>query len=259
MEDRNTMHIQRIKINLVVVGLVLTGFLVTTISQANPATDGLVGYWPFDEGKGKVATDVSGNKLDGKLAGNPKWVDGKFGKALEFDGKTEHVVVADNDKLDFTKKLTFMAWFNPSAVLTKRRMMVKNNSIFVIFDFGGDGIELLVKPDNTFAESNTTDWKVGQWYHFAGTFDGKTMKVYINGKLDGEAKNSVPIAPSDLELWIGGDDFGRPTDFFPGIIDEVRIYDKTLSATDVQKVMDTPQVVGIRDKLTICWAQIKGH
>ena len=83
------------------------------------------------------------------------------------------------------------------------------------------------------------------------------MKVYINGNLEGEAANGVPIAPSNLEFWIGGDDFGRPTDFFPGKIDEVRLYDRTLSEADIQKVMETPQDVEARGKLTTTWGQLK--
>ena len=233
-------------------------FIFASISMAGVAEEGLVGYWPFDEGTGKVAKDVSGNGLDGEFVGSPKWVDGKFGKALEFDGATAHVTVADDDKLDITKNLTIMAWFSPNDVLTSQRMMVKNNSIFVIFDFGNtNSVELLVKPNNTFVESKTTDWKVGEWYHFAGTFDGKVMRVYVNGQLEGETNNNVPIAPSDLELWIGGDDFGRPTDHFPGIIDEVRIYEKTLSEAEIQKVMETPQAVEAEDKLTTSWGRIK--
>ena len=83
------------------------------------------------------------------------------------------------------------------------------------------------------------------------------MKVYINGKLEGEADNNVPITPSDLELWIGGDDNGRPTDHFPGKIDEVRLYEKALSEADIQKVMETPQDVEARGKLTTTWGKIK--
>ncbi|MCE2402955.1 LamG domain-containing protein [Candidatus Poribacteria bacterium] len=226
---------------------------------ANVAEKGLVAYWAFDEGTGKAATDATGNGHNGEFNGAPKWVDGKFGTALEFDGEDDYVAVADDDALDLTDSITLMAWFNPNDVLTSRRLMVKNDSIFVIFDFGNtNSIDFLVKPNNTHAESTTTDWKVGEWYHFAGTFDGKTMKVYINGKLEGEKPNDVPIAPSDLELWIGGDDYGRPTDFFPGKIDEVRLYDKTLSEADIQRVMDTPADVQARGKLTTTWAKIKG-
>ena len=234
--------------------------IIANLGVANVAEEGLVAYWPFDEGSGKTAEDVTGNGHDGKFAGAPKWVDGKFGTALEFDGEEDHVVVADDAALAIEENITFMAWFSPGDVLTSRRLMVKNNSIFVIFDFGNkDSIDFLVKPDNTFAESTTTDWKVGEWYHFAGTFDGKTMKVYVNGKLEGEAANNVPIALSDLELWIGGDDFGRPTDFFPGTIDEVRLYEKTLTEAEIQKVMETPQDVEARGKLTTAWGKIKAR
>lgn len=239
--------------------LLLCSLIITSLSIANPAEDGLVAYWSFDEGTGKTAADATGNGHDGEFNGAPKWVAGKFGTALEFDGKGDYVAVADDDALDLTDKITLMAWFSPNDVLTSRRLMVKNNSIFVIFDFSNaNSIDFLVKPNNTFAESKTTDWKVGEWYHFAGTFDGKTLKVYINGELEGEAANNVPIAPSDLELWIGGDDNGRATDWFPGKIDEVRLYDKTLSGADIQRVMDTPADVQARDKLTTTWGKIKG-
>lgn len=238
----------------------LCSLIITSLSIANPAEDGLVAYWSFDEGAGKTAADVTGNGHDGKFEGAPKWVAGKFGTALEFDGEDDYVVVPDDDALDITENITLMAWFSPNDALTSRRMISKNDSIFVIFDFGNskDSIDFLVKPNNTNAESTTTDWKIGQWYHFAGTFDGKTMKVYINGKLEGEKPNDVPIAPSDLDLWIGGDDYGRPTDHFPGKIDEVRLYDKTLSGADIQRVMDTPADVQALGKLTTTWAKLKG-
>ena len=83
------------------------------------------------------------------------------------------------------------------------------------------------------------------------------MKVYVNGKLEGDAANNVPIAPSALELWIGGDDFGRPTDYFPGKIDEVRLYEKTLTEAEIQKVMETPQNVQARGKLATAWGKLK--
>ena len=234
--------------------------IIANFSIANVAEDGLVAYWPFDEGKGKEAIDITGNGLDGEFNDDPKWVDGKFGTGLEFDGVDDHVIVADDPALAIEENITLMAWFCPNDDLTGHRLMSKNNSIFVIFDFGNaDSIDFLVKPNNTFAESKTTDWKVGEWYHFAGTFDGKTMKVYINGELEGEAANDVPIAPSGLELWIGGDDLGNATDHFPGKIDEVRLYEKTLSEADIQKVMETPQDVEARGKLTTTWGNLKAE
>lgn len=239
--------------------LLFCTLFIVNLSIANVADDGLVGYWAFDEAAGDKASDATGNGHNGQFEGAPKWVEGKFGSALEFDGATDYVAVTDHDSLDFEENLTIMAWFSPTDILTSRRMMVKNDSIFVIFDFGNtNSADLLLKPNNTFAESTTTVWNIGEWYHYAGTFDGKTMKVYINGKLEGEAANDVPITPSDLDFWIGGDDYGRPSDFFPGIIDEVRIYEKALSEADIQKVMDTPQDVTVQGKLTTTWGNIKG-
>ena len=230
-------------------------FIAISSSVAGVADEGLVAYWAFDEGSGKTVADVTGNGHNGKFFDSPKWVEGKFGMALEFDGENDRVTIADDDALDITKNLTLMTWFNPNDSLNGRRMMVKNDSIFVIFDFGNkDSVELLVKPNNTFVETKTTDWKVGTWYHFAGTFDGKTMKVYINGKLEGETANNVPIAPSNLEFWIGADDLGS---HFPGKIDEVRLYEKTLTEAEIQTVMDTPQAVQARGKLTTTWGKIK--
>lgn len=241
-----------------VLSLLFSLLIITNLSIANVAEDGLVAYWPFDEGKGKEAIDVTGNGHDGEFHGKPKWVEGKFGTGLEFNGVDDHVIVADDPAFAIEENITLMTWFSPDDDLTGHRLMSKNNSIFVIFDFGDkNSIDFLVKPNNTFAQSTTTDWKVGEWYHFAGTFDGKTMKVYINGELEGEAANNVPIAPSGLELWIGGDDLGNATDHFPGKIDEVRLYEKTLSEADIQKVMETPQDVEARGKLATTWGKLK--
>ena len=234
--------------------------VIANLSIANVAEDGLVAYWPFDEGKGKEAIDVTGNGHDGEFNDDPKWVDGKFEAGLEFDGVDDHVIVEDDPAFVIEENITIMMWFSPNEDLTGHRLMSKNNSIFVIFDFGdAASIDFLVKPNNTFAQSTTTDWKVGEWYHFAGTFDGKTMKVYINGELEGEAPNGVPIAPSNLELWIGGDDLGNATDHFPGKIDEVRLYEKTLSEADIQQVMETPQDVEARGKLATAWGKLKSR
>lgn len=75
-------------ISLIFIGAIFTG---QSIAKIDPKT--IEGLWLFDEGKGNVAVDSSGKGLDGKLIGNPTWVDGKFGKALEFDGKAAYVEV----------------------------------------------------------------------------------------------------------------------------------------------------------------------
>jgi hypothetical protein len=220
----------------------------------------LVGYWPFDEGAGNVAADASGNGHDGELIDSPAWVQGKFGKALDFGGTGSYVLVPDDDALDLTDAVTITAWFNLNeAIVGQRRMMSKNNSIFLLFDFGDpNSLDFLVKPDNDFTESTTTDWKIGQWYHFAGTYDGDALRIYIDGKLEGETTGVPPMDSSDLDLWIGADDWQLPTTSFPGILDDVRIYSRALSEDEIGGVILGAAAVQMsEDKLPVTWGSMK--
>ena len=238
--------------------LAAAAMLAAGVASGVALEDGLVAYWDFDENAGNTANDRTGNGHDGELVGKPEWVEGPFGSALRFDEADEYVLVPHDDALNFTDAVTFALFFNPDGDLTSRRLLVKNNSIFVIFDFGvSTSIDFLVKPNNDFAESTTTDWAVGTWYHFAGTFDGDTLRVYVDGALEGESETGIPIAGSDLDLWIGADDFGRPTDAFPGIIDEVRLYDRALDAGEIADVMEGPQAVDAHAKAPVAWGRLK--
>ncbi len=231
--------------------------VIASVSVA-ATEDGLVAYWDFDENGGGTANDRSGNGHEGELVGDVEWVEGKFGSALRFDEAEEYVLVPHDDALNFTDAVTFALFFNPDGDLTSRRLIVKNNSIFVIFDFGvTTSIDFLVKPDNDFAESTTTEWEVGTWYHFAGTFDGDALRVYVDGVLEGEKDIGVDIAPSDLDLWIGADDFGRATDAFPGLIDEVRLYDRPLSEGEIGDLIEGPKAVDPRGKAPAAWGVLK--
>ena len=128
----------------------------------------------------------------------------------------------------------------------------------MIFDFGvATSIDFLVKPNNDFVESTTAEWTVGTWYHFAGTFDGDTLRVYVDGELEGETDIGVDIAPSDLDLWIGADDNGRPTDSFPGVLDEVRLYDRALTQGEIGELLEGPRAVDARAKAAVVWGGLK--
>ena len=83
--------------------------IIPSLSIANVAEDGLVAYWPFDEGEGKEAIDVTGNGHDGEFNGKPKWVEGKFSTALEFNGVDDHVIVADDPAFAIEENITLMA------------------------------------------------------------------------------------------------------------------------------------------------------
>ena len=84
------------------------------------------------------------------------------------------------------------------------------------------------------------------------------MNIYINGQLEGEKKNAAGIAPSDLDLWIGADDWQMSASSFPGVIDEVRIYNKSLTKGEIKKLMTRPMAVSkTPDRLTVTWSRLK--
>ena len=101
---------------IVLFALFIAGvFIGSTNAKIDPKT--IVGLWLFDEDGGDTAKDSSGNKNDGKLLGNPKWVAGKFGKALQFDGSSTSVDCGNTDTLDIptNSAVTMCAWVKSSV------------------------------------------------------------------------------------------------------------------------------------------------
>jgi len=244
----------------IMTGICVFIFLLSALSTAiGQAEQNLVAYWPLDDGSGTKARDASGNGHDGTLEGDAEWILGKYGQALDFGAGDGYVVVPDDDELDLSQAVTYMGWFNLNEPIAgQRRLMSKNDSIFLLFDFGvADSLDLLVKPNNNFAES-TTPFEVGEWYHFAGTYDGDSLGMYINGELEGEAGGVPEIATSDLELWIGADDWQPGITTFPGILDDIRIYSKALTPAQIAQAMSGPEAVQMTaEKLSVTWGLMK--
>lgn len=233
--------------------------------SANISHAGLVAAWSFDEGKGDKVKDITGNGNDGKFVGNPKWVDGKYGTALEFDGVSSYVEVPDSDFLDITENLTWTAWFKPSVTIDSSnagavRLMSKNNAYFLLFNYqqvGNLGFLIKTGGANFVVHSTTNTWNAGEWYHVAGTYDIKELKIYINGKLENKVEHAGTIDVTDLTLWIGADDLPN---YFPGAIDDVRIYNSVLTEAEVLKIMiQAVTAVESHGKLASTWGSIKSE
>jgi hypothetical protein len=98
-------------------------YSVGTNKRLIDQAQGLVGYWPFDEGSGTIAYDYSGNGNNGTLVNGPQWVDGKVGKALMFNNSGGRVEIPDNDLLsthavDSTQEQTIVVWIKPTIPLS---------------------------------------------------------------------------------------------------------------------------------------------
>ncbi|MDQ1329160.1 MAG: hypothetical protein QG641_2449, partial [Candidatus Poribacteria bacterium] len=98
--------------------ILITGLLVVfSVEKASLASEGPLGYWPFDDGSGDIATDKSGNGHDAKIV-DAKWIKaGKFKMALEFDGKSSYVDIPQSDAMETWEAFTFMAWIYPTNFL----------------------------------------------------------------------------------------------------------------------------------------------
>ncbi len=226
----------------------------------------LIAAYSFDKDTATQIKDVSGNGLNG-TGKDTKLVDGKFGKALEFDGTKSQVEIANNAKLNIKTAITVETWVKPSKYNDLSAVVQKwgdaTNRRQYLLCFVADKVRFYISgAGNTWpSAASAAVVKTGEWTHIAGTYDSKAIKVYINGKLDGEFANAEGLFASDLPAWIGG--YGPDAEFgsnrhFPGVIDEVRFWSGILTAEEIQKGMAGPTTaVDTFGKLATKWGGIK--
>ena len=216
---------------------------------------------PFDEGEGNVTKDLSPFGNDGGLRQGPQWVEGKFGKALRFDGVDDYVVIPHSKSFDITDSITIAAWVKLSGseeqngigyIVTKGplfrsgiyRLYANTNGTFGMnVKRHGDprregGPSVAAKPD--FGHSFD-----GEWHHVAGTFDGISLKLYIDG--EEKARKEITtgnrkIISKDYDVAIGGWGY-RKYRMVEGVIDEVRIYNVALTQQEILTDMFGERVI----------------
>ena len=198
------------------------------------STGDLVGYWKFDNGSGTTAVDSSGNGNDGTLTNGPIWVDGKIGKALSFDGTDDYVIISDSDNLDGFSAFSISTWVYAYTIGEEcyGRIIVKGD---------GDPYGLMIESDTKISfyingdrlESNE-NFSLNSWHHIGVTYEKDVIngrKIYIDGVLSKSQTNTFTVNSGANDLYIGNRSTLDRT--FDGIIDEVRIYNRALSADEV--------------------------
>ncbi|OGS39163.1 MAG: hypothetical protein A2551_05635, partial [Elusimicrobia bacterium RIFOXYD2_FULL_34_30] len=196
-----------------------------------------IAEWKLDEGSGTTASDTSGNNNNGTLNGSPAWVAGKVNTGLEFDGTNKYVSVNDSNSLDITTTLSIEAWVKSDVITTDggptRRIIDKgvyalgaSNQAYFRVVIGGTGIGVA----NTWSNSD-----IGLWRYIAGTYDAaggtNNLKLYQDGILVAQATYTGNIDTNTSALNIGRQ--GSTTGRFDGIIDEVKIYSRVLTANEI--------------------------
>lgn len=240
--------------------LVFAALLVTSMTVQ--AQTGPVGWWKFDEGTGTTAVDSSGGGHNGTLTGSPTWSTGRIGSyAITFNGTTQSVAVSGSGTLAnlYSSGMTVVAWINPvnGGGGAGGRIVDKDNNDQGWF-FSMDGATTVKFTSDQFSgtspsrSSATPAIVANTWQHVAATWDGSMngsgtngagIHIYINGveSTDGTVANGGGGAAYDdstTPLTIGN----RPTDNargFNGSVDDVRVYNRVLSAAEIQALADS--------------------
>ncbi|MGE5293398.1 MAG: LamG-like jellyroll fold domain-containing protein [Solirubrobacterales bacterium] len=224
-------------------GMRLVSCLIALV-LAGSASAELVGYWQLDEGTGTTAKDSSGNGNIGTFVGALQWVDGYDGGALKFNGVDTYVEIPDSDSLAATSQVTVAAWTNWTdsgdawlCILANGQqngpwenygLFVNRGSRFAYFTLSlNDTHTPNQAPNNTVTP--------GEWQHISGTWDGSTVRIYVNGELKFEAAKTGTLTSPRLPLRLGHRN-GSPH-FFSGMMDEVAVFNNALSQAEIQEAM----------------------
>lgn len=235
--------------------------------------DGLVGVWLFDEGSGNSAKDSSGKGHDGELVGKATYdKNGKYGSAITCDGTEAYVKVPDHADFVFKGDFTLCCWFlndgvppaDNSGIITKGYHTTSANGgdakpWYLVYFMKGGPVDMFLRDTNAINSRavGKTPVNDGKWHHVIGSREGNKVKIYIDGVEDGSADavdanyggNSLPLVfMVHFDRWI------------KGLIDEVAIFNKALSAKEIGTVMNGLKgvmAVEAGGKLASKWGQLK--
>jgi len=218
-----------------------------------PPADGLVLALGFDEVSGATATDSSPSGRNGTITGALR-VPGKVGNALSFDGIDDWVTVIDGaagTPLDLTTGLTVEAWVNPAAMSGWETVVLKEAGTNLM-SYGLYAHDGAPRPGGVAAPAGyvrvagvdqavrgISPLALNTWTHVATTYDGTTQRIYVNGTLVASRAQSGAIAVGNQPLRIGGN-ASFAGEFFQGLIDEVRVYNRARTEQQIQADMTTP-------------------
>jgi flagellin-like protein len=212
------------------------------VSKQDPS---LVGYWKFDEGSGSIAYDSSGNGNDGTLLdgnlsnadGNtpPRWTNGTFGGALKFDGLDDYVVIPNSSVFNLDT-FTIEAWVRVDKYAGNIDILLKGWNILRFFINNQHKFGVVVQMDGTGGQFyHPTLINEGQWYHLAAVVQSGKQAVYVNGaeSIQGTYTYTSLLKNAANPLIISAYNSPTPTSFSNATIDEVRIYNRALSADEI--------------------------
>lgn len=229
-------------VSLIVNGLVPIPFLsfaddIKKVEERKE--DGLMGMWKFDEGKGTTLADSSGKENNGVFHGNVIWAKGISGGALEFKNEGTWVAIPSSDSLNL-KRLTMSAWVYPESVggimsFSTGSGWTDERAVMHFYNDGTMNPKFIISDGKNYINFPAkTLLQLKKWTHIAVSFDGSTICIYLNGKLDASLKNETILPDTKNVLFKIGCVEGLAPNFFNGKIDEVSVYNRALTAEEVK-------------------------
>ncbi len=255
-----------------VVGIITVIMLIASphaFGKIDPDT--VAGMWLFEEGGGDVAKDSSDAGNDGTIAGPKAWKDGKFGKALEFNGNDVYVEVQANDSI-ILEELTIVAWANLKSSQGARwqSIMMRGQNprnYLLAVDKDSQTLQLSITkgaPGAWGGPRAGPEITGDGWHHLAGVIgEDEGLVIYTDGEEVGKQPYSKPSLDADpARMRIGdGSNGGHQCE---GLLDEVALFNVPLTQEDIKTIMEEGLerttgflAVDPESKLTTTWGKLK--
>ena len=264
---------------------VVLALCVVSFNTTAKVTKGLHFYMPFDEGDGDIAKDVGPKGFEATLHNTAEFVEkGKRGGAIEFSAGSAKIIEPGGKSDLWTEHLTVAVWIFPYEISD---IAIGNGHVYgnifyhksgasddnVEFGLGsGQGLYWYInsgqKNMGPFdgADVDTTlslpdlGLKKDNWYHVVGTFDGEEIRIYVDGKLEGQKAvpaNGPVMIWNDNNLEFGGR--GTGVNAYKGLLDELIVYDRALTEEEVVEVMNSKDIFAVdaAGKLATTWGDLK--
>jgi len=225
--------------------------------------------WLFDEGKGKEVQDISGNENNGTFGGDPKWVKGKFGSAISFNGSADHIAVLDSESLDLPDAWSITAWAFVNKAESNYGHIVGKRSAATNYAF---------RVNQTGISWESYFWKGAwmglwgqgvvkkdEWHYMTAVYDGKNIiTIYEDAIQIGSGAVGGPPPVDDNQVRIAAGWVGDNSELLNGILDEVAIFNVALNVEQIEELMNEGivkalQMVSVEPsgKLATCWGNAK--
>jgi len=235
------------RLTIIYISFIIVSLMLTGQSYAEVNSENILGIWLLDEGNGDITEDSSGNGHDGTLGGGPKWIDGVYGKALDFSGSSSYVDCGNAETLN-VDVFSVSFWCNiPSTqswnhIISRGEHHGGGNPGAVnwgVMMYADQETILYELYNDTVKPSISADTTTGQWHHVVATFDGATMQLYHDGELAGTSPATGVLLDENLPFIIGAQSrAGGPSDYFSGSIDEVGYFNIVLTPEDIEMIMN---------------------